>query len=617
MENLVSQSLKRVGVYLFFDERGVVDDYVVYMLSALREHTDRVIVVCNGAPNEEGLEKFRSSGVEVMVRDNSGFDVYAYKECIESIGRSGMEEYDELLLMNYTFYGPLFPLSEMFGKMDSTECDFWGITAHAESGSPFDAGLRMPFHIQSHFIAVRGQMLNSDAFWNYWEAMPPINSYQDSILQHESRFTGHFSDLGYVPSVYMNPTEFSSQHPIFVEVDLTIQKRCPIIKRRVFFHDPLYLEAEAIDLHRAIDLIRTYTDYPLDLIWKNIVYAAEPRTLYTNVEMLEILPPVRIGTTAPSWKEWKVAVIAHIFYPDMADEIGEELLSIPLPFDLYVTTDTEAKRERLVQAFSRHAGVRRLEVRVMESNAGRETSAMLIGCRDVVLDGEYELICKLHAKKSPQDGAARGRLFKRHCIENLVGTRGYVENLFDLAARERSIGVLMPPVMQIGYPTLGHGWFYNREKAKAIAEELGLRVKFDQHTPLAPLGAMYWFRPKALRPLFLKRWKWSDFDSASYGDGDLPHAIERLITYCAQSQGFLTWCIMTTQLAAKNYVKIEYKYQILASCFSTGDPRGQVATMLQRMDQDKAPTVAQAVRVLYAAMRRSIKFRIQRVVRGE
>jgi hypothetical protein len=73
---------------------------------------------------------------------------------------------------------------------------------------------------------------------------------------------------------------------------------------------------------------------------------------------------------------------------------------------------------------------------------------------------------------------------------------------------------------------------------------------------------------------------------------------------------------MTTQLAAKNYVKLEYKYQILASCFSTGDPRGQVATMLQRMDQAKASTVVQSARALYAAVRRSVKFRVQRLTRG-
>ncbi len=607
--------MKRLAVYLFFDEHGIVDDYVLYMLAALAEDVDRSIVVCNGAPDAAGLARLEAIGVEVMVRENTGFDVYGYKECIEQIGRAEMARYDELLLMNYTFFGPLFPLRELFDEMDSRNCDFWGITAHGESASPFDPALWLPFHIQSHFIAVRGRLLASDEFWDYWRTMPAIESYRDSVLHHEARFTRHFADRGFDYSVYMDPQSFSTEHPVFIEVDRTIEMRCPIIKRRAFFHDPLYLEAEAIDLRGAMDRIEAGSDYPIDLIWRNIVRATEPRTLYTNLEMLDVFPSTRLESAAPKWAQWRIAVLVHLFYPEMADEIGASLTSIPLPVDVYVTTDTLQKQARIESSLSRIANIGKLEVRVMESNTGRDTSALLIGCRDVVLEGEYDLICRLHGKKSPQDGVNRGGLFKRHLIENLLGSRGYVENVFDLAAREPAIGILMPPVMHIGYPTLGHGWFSNRPMVASLARELGLKVKFDLHTPLAPLGSMYWFRPKALEPLFRKRWTWSDFERSGYGDGDLPHAIERLVTYCAQSQGFLAWCIMTPRMVAKNYVKLEYKYQVLASCFQTGDARGQVAAMLQRMNDLSTPTASQSFRAFLAALKRSIRYRFDRLMR--
>jgi len=60
-----------------------------------------------------------------------------------------------------------------------------------------ESGEVMPRHIQSHFIAVRSRMLQSDSFRLYWQTMPDIKKYSDSIRIHETRFTEHFSDLGF------------------------------------------------------------------------------------------------------------------------------------------------------------------------------------------------------------------------------------------------------------------------------------------------------------------------------------------------------------------------------------------------------------------------------------
>ncbi|MBS0193640.1 MAG: hypothetical protein JSR34_05280 [Proteobacteria bacterium] len=604
---------RRIAIYLFHDAHGIVDDYVAHMLHALREHAGRVVVVCNGAPDAQGMALLQSAGTEVFVRGNAGFDVHGYRECIDWIGPAALAACDELLLLNYTFFGPIFPLAELFDAMQAREVDFWGITAHAAAGSPFEAGQRIPAHIQSHFIAVRARMLHSEDFATYWRTMPPVASYRDAIMLHEARFTEHFERLGYRWSVYMEPAAFGTDHPILIEVDRTIEQRCPILKRRVFFHDPLYHEAEAIDLRRAFDLLRSASAYPVELIWRNLVRTAPPRTLYTNFELLDVFPPVRIETAPPAWRDWNVAALVHLYYPEMAAEIGAYLANVPRPLDLIVTTDTQDKRDPIAAALHGLPNLRRLDVRVLASNAGRDTSALLIGCRDIVLDGGYDLVCRLHSKKSPQDGVNRAAGFRRHLLGNLLDSRGYVENLFDLLAREPHIGVLMPPVVHVGYPTLGHAWFGNRPRVQALADELGLRIVPDEDTPLAPLGSMYWFRPAALEPLFRKPWQWSEFEGMDYGDGDLPHAIERLIPYCAQARGYLTWCAMTARAAARNYVKLEYRHQALSACFPVADTRWQMA-MVQRYRDDPRPfRVRGAAAELVAAMRRSLAFRIARM----
>ena len=44
---------------------------------------------------------------------------------------------------------------------------------------------------------MRRRLLTDPVFREYWEQMPPVSSYRDSIQWHESRFTGHFAELGH------------------------------------------------------------------------------------------------------------------------------------------------------------------------------------------------------------------------------------------------------------------------------------------------------------------------------------------------------------------------------------------------------------------------------------
>jgi lipopolysaccharide biosynthesis protein len=601
--------MRRLAIYLFYDDAGIVDDYVVHMLKALREHCATVLVVCNGEPGAAGMERLRASADRVLVRENVGFDVGGYKAALEGLDRAELEQQDEILLMNYTFFGPIFPLGEMFDRMDSTEVDFWGITAHRETESPFEAGDQLDFHIQSHFIAVRRSLFQSESFWSYWRDMPVIRSYVESIKLHEARFTAYFSELGFSFALYMDPLSFDTDHPVFLEIERTVEQRCPILKRRPLFHDPLYLEKEAIDLRRAMDLIRENSDYDPSLIWKNMLRTTPLRTLYTNLDQLDIFPLDGAVTLPVEGNEPRIAVVAHVYYEELVGELLSYALNIPGKFDLIVTTPSEEKRARILDSL---VGFDRgeLVVKVLESNQGRDTSALLIGCRAEMLDGGYDLVCRLHTKKSPQDGVGRGLMFKKHLLENLLGSRAYVGHVLAMFQNEPYLGVAIPPVVHIGYPTLGHGWFLNKARAKDVAAALGLAVPFDVCTPLAAYGSMFWFKPAALRKIFEHQWTWADFDEASYGDGDLPHVIERLLTYVAQDAGYMTRCVMTDRQAAKNYVKLEYKLQALASCFPSGDVRVQIGSLMQRHETDmRVPGLGESMRSAGLALKRSVSYR--------
>ncbi len=44
-------------------------------------------------------------------------------------------------------------------------------------------GGAVPEHLQSHFLAVRPRLFNSDEFWNYWQKMALPKSYEQSVIR--------------------------------------------------------------------------------------------------------------------------------------------------------------------------------------------------------------------------------------------------------------------------------------------------------------------------------------------------------------------------------------------------------------------------------------------------
>ena len=133
------KSKNRCVVFLFYDKDGIVDQYVLDMLDDLRENAAFVYVAVNGVITPEGRARLARHSDEVFCRVNAGFDVGGYRDAIFNLGFRELAKYDELVLMNYTFFAPLYPFREMFETMNPKDLDFWGITKHhTVPGDPYD-----------------------------------------------------------------------------------------------------------------------------------------------------------------------------------------------------------------------------------------------------------------------------------------------------------------------------------------------------------------------------------------------------------------------------------------------------------------------------------------------
>ena len=355
----------------------------------------------------------------------------------------------------------------------------------------------------------------------------------------------------------------------------------PGLPRRLLTDAPLELDREASAARWTLDAAAR-SGYPVEHVWSSLVGSVQPRVLNANGGMLEILPSSDL--VYDPQRALTIAAIAHVYYEDMTAELLARLAALPTPFDLVVTTTDDSKAEviRATIAAWQDPNLRHSEVRVLESNRGRDQSAFYVGCRDILLDKQYDLVIKIHSKRSPQNEVT-GRYFRRQQLDNLLASQEYASSVLALFQRESRLGIVFPPMIHSGLPTMGEGWFANREPAALALRRLGIDSPIDDASPLAPYGGMFIARREAIAALAEEPWSWDEYPNGDeYADGTLGHVQERLPVYAAAARGFHARTVATRAYAGMSHAMLEYKLDRMSSGIP-GYAADQVQTVQSRM----------------------------------
>lgn len=563
-----SENAKRLAIFFFYDRKGIVDRYVPYLLDDLKKNVTEICTVCNGEIPDSSKEALSRYG-EVLIRENRGFDVWAYKEAMAHYGWERLQTYDEVILLNNTIMGPVYPFRETFEKMDQKDLDFWGLTEYFQvmtdpfGYSPYGY---LPDHIQSHWIACRKSLVSAKEFQTYWEQMPMIEDYAQAVGKHESLFTKRFADLGYRWEVSVeceDLREYSGYPLMMCPKRLVKERRCPIFKKRSFFH----MEADYLRNTMGEQTTELYhyleqeTDYDVDFIWETILRSYPQYDIVKNLNLTYILSKEQYDSELleRQMKENRVALVMHLYFPDLLEDSYAYVSSMPESADIYLTTDTEEKKAAIEQAFAK-LSCHKLEVRLIQ-NRGRDVSSLLVGVRDVIL--QYDIVCFAHDKKTAQiTPGTVGASFAYKCFENTLAGKAYAANVIDTFVKNPRLGILSPPEPNhsVFFTTLGNEWGPNYEVTKELADRLGLTVPISKELPpVAPYGTMFWFRPKAMKRLFEIAWKYEDFPEEPNGiDGTFLHAVERIYPYVVQEAGYYPAIGMNDKFAAIEYTNLHY-----------------------------------------------------------
>ncbi|EEH64999.1 MAG: rhamnan synthesis F family protein [Actinomyces urogenitalis] len=615
VEGLSSElrACRRAGIYLFYDRDGVVDDYVVQVIRSLLPFLDHILVVVNGAVSVAGKARLDAVAHDVLVRGNEGMDVGGYQDGLAHLGWNQIGDLDELVLLNNTFFAPVRPWEPVFKEAaERVEASFWGLTEHAEQRPhPFLGQAVMPRHLQSHFLAVRSPLLRDPAFRRYWETMPPVSSYHDSIAHHESRFTPYFNARGYSSFAVYPAEEFASLNPSLEEPMALLQAGCPALKRRIFFHDPLYLDACGAN---GADILRTVSQTPdsavsESMILSGLVRSSEPRTLLANAGLTEQRPD---DVASP---EVEMPFYAHLHVGDgaSAEQIVARLrvlsdartcVRVILTVDSRVESEAEAALSQVGEDLRGRA-----ELRVASQPDLGALAALLSDAADLLDDDEKDrvllrLTCA-GGEETPEECTAQ--------VPDGEGEQPVTRDLAILLAarslfyQHPSLGGLGLPSPVRGSSALGHGWQGLRDAAVDCASALGLSVPLDAHSPVSAYRAPILVRPAGLTVL-----RSCDLSAlrTAYGARDAGQLLEFLEVPALLSTGAHYRQLLTGR-AQQDYALLEYRYQALAALLpedveeaqrylaSRSGPQASLGAMVRRELEHRLPGLAETLKPAY------------------
>ena len=226
-------------------------------------------------------------------------------------------------------------------------------------------------------------------------------------------------------------------------------------------------------------------------------------------------------------KQHETAVILHIYYPELWEEINSYLLNLQGQFDLFVSVPNSVKFDttKILQHYPQ-AHIYRCE------NRGRDI-APFVKIFKAIYNANYQYICKIHTKKTTH--REDGEHWRKDLLNKLLGSSKMIEEAKRALDSEVSIGLLAPKGHTL--PAIRF-MAENEENVSKLAKKAG--IDFEDKPDFDFIaGSMFWFKPLALSSLVFMDIKDEDFDEEKgWKDGTLAHAFERFIGLLAYKNGF-------------------------------------------------------------------------------
>jgi len=236
-----------------------------------------------------------------------------------------------------------------------------------------------------------------------------------------------------------------------------------------------------------------------------------------NSEILKTVP----NKVTPTQSD--IAIVIHVFYIDIWQEIIGYLQQLEITYDLYITVPQNMPDKDLLQITQ---GAPDATVFIVE-NRGRDVLPFLESM-SIIGTNTYKYICKLHTKKT--GNSAVGNVWRKLLYFDLLGSNKTVENIIKLFEKHSDIGIITGKNAILDSEEYIYG---NKPKIEMLQK--ACNIHFNENYNFAA-GTMFWTKSELLEPLInlFKKEKLNFEEEIGQTDNTLAHAIERFFGLLCQ-----------------------------------------------------------------------------------
>ena len=236
----------RTAVVAAYFGKGVIPEKLMYLLRGLKEVVDNIVLVgdCLVLPGEAG--KLRGVVTVAKFERHCQYDFGSYRRGLAIARAEGLLDAavaDELVVINDSNYGPVFPFSESFGKMAAADCDFWGYTGYNAFGN---------IHISSYFYVFRRRVLDGTVLDGFLDELKGPVERDKVIVKFEFKLTKYLEDSGFKWTTLV-PMGFRRGAPSKYPLSLCERFRAPLLKVKAVDGDSYEDVGKVLELVKKVN----------------------------------------------------------------------------------------------------------------------------------------------------------------------------------------------------------------------------------------------------------------------------------------------------------------------------------------------------------------------------
>ena len=552
MGNSNITAMKRLGIYAFYDSEGIVDRYVVHFLTAVRPLIDHLVVVCNGIVSDAGMDALRMCSDNVIVRDNFGYDAMAVRcVLVDKYGWDKISKYDYIVVMNDTFYGPFWPLADIFAEMEKRCADLWGMLARIQNPvqNIHSTAIGSFFYVMSQKLIVNKQ------WQQFWESMDGTDwCFSEAVSEYEDKLIPECEKAGCVWDAYLRSDRQNSERKqlsffdyVNLGYDLIKYHNFPFLKRKPMADFLDYNISDASARRNAIEFLKNETNYDVDMIWENIIRKYDISEIKKCLQLTKIFAEDKTIRTEYCFDN--IIVVLRIEQVHWLLDYVSLINKLNATLSVCIFTGNEEIYADLNKEFGKEAPN-------VQLNKFLNIRHLLKSIREYIKDKNLVLFIDDSGCFNDNQVLISSRTFQKMIETCMWKDDAYIEMVVEEFRKEKRLGagILPKPYHGEYIQTMQNSW--NKESSFAVIRNL--MQQQSCHTVLTEKNdcincyPVFWTRSSILAECC---------DALLKSDEPLTEEIVdiigRLVPYIAQRQGFYTEEFMSVECAEKNYSNLQ------------------------------------------------------------